>query len=129
MNGTVFDPTQRTAPGPQPPTIMRPVSNPWKEERPGFQCQRGFLGRAPTGYYVSTANRRSPRARDLPLHTRNSLDARSLAGNKGHSRSAVEQRDSGSNLMMVDAHSSAVRIRSCGTASIPIADQVNPCIL
>ena len=24
-------------------------------------------------------------------------------GNKGHSRSAVEQRDSGSNLMLVDA--------------------------
>jgi hypothetical protein len=28
------------------------------EERPGFQCQLGFFGRAPTGYYVSTANRR-----------------------------------------------------------------------
>src|ERR1700720_517224 len=28
-------PTQRTAPRPQPPTIMRPVSNPWKEERSG----------------------------------------------------------------------------------------------
>jgi hypothetical protein len=35
MSGAVFDPAQRTAPGPQPPTITRPVSNPWKEERPG----------------------------------------------------------------------------------------------
>jgi hypothetical protein len=31
--------------------------------------------------------------------------------------------------MLVDTQFLAVRIRSCGTASIPIADQVNPRIL
>src|ERR1700694_5354910 len=39
---------------------LAPVSNPWKEERPGFQCQRGFLGRA-----------RQPGTLDLPVHARN----------------------------------------------------------
>jgi hypothetical protein len=76
--GAVFDPTQRTAPGRQPPTIMRPVSNPCKgEERPGFSASvDSSVARA---NLVLREHRESAflRALDLPVHTRNSLDARS----------------------------------------------------
>ena len=103
MNGAVFDPTQRTAPGPQPPTIMRPVSNPWKEERPGFS--------ASVDSSVARANRvlREHRESAFPRALDFAGSRPDIVSTLGPSRptkgtvAPPSQRDSGSNLMLVDA--------------------------
>src|ERR1700730_8771741 len=82
MNGAAFFPTHMAAPRRQPPTILRPVGKPGKEERPGFSASvDSSVARANR---VLREHRESafPRALDLPVHARNNLDARSCTAKK-----------------------------------------------
>jgi hypothetical protein len=46
---------------------MGPGSNPWKEERPGFQCQRGFLHIAFAGSALDLAVALHESVPDVPI--------------------------------------------------------------